>query len=165
MKILINNVVRLVLPLGLFIWSLFQPVVASSIFSAIIVVLSSYLLFIDIIGRPKPGSINWSKPEIEIMKKYHLALRYPFGARDMSAIVNGLRWSALIWVPWMLWNHLWVCGAIVGVNFFVMTSLSVRLDPFYFLSDAVNRGNTGFEYELRMLHNVSERLKLEKGGS
>ncbi|MBN2584688.1 MAG: hypothetical protein JXL80_16620, partial [Planctomycetes bacterium] len=91
--------------------------------------------------------------------QYHLALRFSFGAKDMSCHLNGFRWVGLVLLtPWTLWNHMWITGAILVVVFFITGSISVRLDPFFFLGNAVSKGQMHFAYELSLLHQVSEKL-------
>jgi hypothetical protein len=162
--LLISNLVKFAIPLGLFIWSLFDPTTASYVFIGIATVFVAYLFFIDITGKPKPDPSIWNPEEIEAMRKYHLALRFPFGAKEFSVQLNGIRWSSLIWVPWLLWNQLWIPAGFLVINFFLTASLSVRLDPFFFLSDAVNRGQWQFSGELAALQSIREKLN-ERIGS
>lgn len=161
MKILILILSKLLywsIPLGLFVWSIFSPATATYIFLAATAIFEGYLFFIDRANRPNPDPSRWSQEEIDVLRKYHLALRYPFGAKDMSVVLNGFRWSALLWVPWLLWNQMWVFAVIIALNFFIAGDLSFRLDPFFFLSDAVNRGKYQFAGELSLLQEVAEKI-------
>lgn len=149
-------------PFGLFVWSLFSPTIATYFFLTAAAIFEGYLFFIDGANKPKPDPSRWSQEDIYVIRKYHIALRYPFGARDMSVVLNGFRWSALLWVPWLLWNQMWLPSAIITVNSFVTGSLAVRLDPLFFLSDAVNRGKYHFAGELSLLQEVAEKLREKK---
>ncbi len=151
------------IPLGLFVWSLFSPATATYLFLAAATIFEGYLFFIDGANKPKPDTSRWSQEEIDVIRKYHIALRYPFGARDMSVVLNGFRWSALLWVPWLLWNQMWVSSALIAINFFITGSIAVRLDPFFFLSNAVNRGEYQFASELSRLQEVSDILRSQDG--
>lgn len=155
----VNNFIKLAFPLSLFLWSIFQPKIAAYVFTGISAIFVVYLFFIDIASKPKPNPSIWSADEIMILKKYHLALRFSFGARDFSCFLNGIRWSSFIWVPWLLWNHIWIPAAFLIINFFITSSLSVRLDPFFFLSDAVRRGQYQFSSELSLLQELADKLK------
>ncbi len=155
--ILISNLMKFAVPLGLFVWSLFHPTIASYVFVGLAAIFEVYLFFIDITGKPKPDPSTWTRDEIQVLRKYHLAIRFPFGAKDFSCYLNGIRWSSLIWVPWLLWNHLWIPASFLVVNFLVTTSLSVRLDPIFFLSDAVRRGKHQLAGELSILQKVQEK--------
>lgn len=146
-------------PLGLFIWSIFNPTTAAYSFIAIAAVFEGYLYFLDIFTKPSPDPVRWDVEEIESIKKYHVALRFPFGAREMSNILNGFRFVAFLWVPWLLWNQMWLLAVILSLNFLFTGSLAVRLDPFYFLSDAVNKGKYQFAAELSQLEEVAEKLR------
>lgn len=53
---------------------------------------------------------------------------------------------------------MWLAAAIAVGSFFITGSLSVRLDPFFFLGDAVNRGQMQFAMELALLKQVSDKL-------
>ncbi len=159
--ILISSLMKFAVPLGLFVWSLFQPTIASYVFVGLAALFVGYIFFIDITNRPKPDPLLWTPDEIKVLRDYHLALKFSFGAKDFSCYLNGIRWSSLIWVPWLLWNHLWIPAGFLVVNFFVTASLSVRLDPFFFLSDAVRRGQYRFAKELSLLQQVQEKLNYE----
>jgi hypothetical protein len=157
--ILTNGLMKFAIPLGFFIWSLFQPGIASYVFVSLDVVFVAYLFFIDIANKPKPDSDVWGADEIQVMRKYHISIRYPFGAKNFSFLLNGIRWSSIIWVPWLLWNHLWIPAGFLTIIFFLAASLSVRLDPFFFLSDAVKRGKYKFEEELAILQAIHAKLR------
>ena len=146
-------------PLGLFIWSIFNLTTATWSFIAIATVFEGYLYFLDIFTKPSPDPERWNREEIELIRKYHVALRFPFGAREMSNILNGFRFTAFLWVPWLLWNQMWGFAVFFVLNFLFTGSLAVRLDPFYFLSDAVNRGKYQFASELSLLEEVAEKLR------
>lgn len=156
--ILISSLMKFAVPLGLLVWSLFQPTIASYVFVGLAALFVGYIFFIDIANRPNPDPLLWTPDEIKVLQDYHLALRFSFGAKDFSCYLNGIRWSSLIWVPWLLWNHLWIPAGFLVVNFFVTASLSVRLDPFFFLSDAVRRGQYRFSKEFSLLQQVQEKL-------
>ena len=59
---------------------------------------------------------------------------------------------------WLLWSHVWIPAAFLAINFFLTASLSVRLDPFFFLANAVNRGQYQFAEELSILQEIREQL-------
>ena len=150
-------------PLGLFVWSIFNPTTASYLFLAAIAIFEGYLFFMDTANKPNPNPSSWSQDEIYVLRKYHIALRYPFASKDMSVILNGFRFTALLWVPWLFWNEIWLPATIIALNFFITGSLAVRLDPFFYLSDAVNKGKYQFAGELSLLQEVSEKLRGQKG--
>ena len=159
MLFIINNIIKGFIALCFFIWAIFMPKAGGYTFIGLYVAFQAYLFFIDS-SKPNPDPSEWSIDEIEIIRKYHLALRFPFGAKNMSCQLNGFRWIGLLFLtPWLLWNHMWIGAAIIVISFFITGSISVRLDPFFFLGDAVNLGQMQFASELALLNQVSERLR------
>ena len=160
MFLIINNIIKGFPALCFLIWAILMPKVGGYAFVAVYVAFQAYLFVIDA-AKPNPDQSRWFADEITILREYHLALRFPFGARIMSQALNGFRWIGLLFLsPWLLWNHMWIAVVVVIISFFVTGPISVRLDPFFFLSDAVNRGGrTQFASELALLKQVSERLR------
>ena len=159
MLFIMNNIIKGFVALCLFIWAILMPKVGGYAFIAVYVAFQAYLFFIDSL-KPNPDPSKWSAHEIAIIRKYHPFLRFPFGARILSNQLNGFRWIGLLFLtPWLLWNHMWIAAAIVVISFVITASISVRLDPLFFLGDAVNRcDQTQFASELALLKQVSERL-------
>ncbi len=156
--IIISNLIKGFIPFSIFTWSIFMPQAGGYTYAVLYVLFVVYLFVIDS-NKPSPDPSIWTLDEIDILKKYHLALRFSFGAQTMSCHLNGFRWIGLLLLtPWVLWNHMWITGAVLVVTFFVTGSISVRLDPFFFLGDAVNRGKMQCAYEMSMLQQVSEKL-------
>lgn len=155
--IIVSNIQKFFVPLGLFIWGLFMPRAAGYTYVAIYGLFAGYLFLIDKM-KPKPDPEKWSVEEIEIIKKYYLALRFPFGAKDMSVYLNGLRWASILWVVLFLFNQMWFPVLFLVVSFFITASISVRLDPFFFLGQAGSSGKVQFARELSLLQNVSEKM-------
>jgi len=155
--ILIINAIKFIVPLGMFIWALFMPRVGGYAYIVIYGLFAGYLILIDKL-KPNPDNEKWTKEEIEIIKKYHLALKFSFGAKDMSLFLNGFRWASFLWIILFLFNQMWIPAIFLVLAFFVTADISVRLDPFFFLGQAVQSGQSQFAYELSMLQRVAERL-------
>lgn len=153
----VSLVLRLIFPVIMFIWSLINFALPSYIYSGIVVLFSVYLIFIDML-KPTPDSSAYSEREIQIIRKYHLYIKYPSGSKIFSIVLNTFRWSAIVWVPWLYWNHSWILGSILLLNFIFLGGLSVRLDPIFFYSDAVDRGKYQFEEELDNLKALCEKI-------
>ena len=150
-------------PLALFVWSFFDPQTAAYALVGVKVLFEGYLFLTERMGRPKLDPSDWTSKEIEIIKKYHQSLRNPFVAGKLSGLLNGFRLSVIFWVPWLLWNELWIPVGFLLANFFVTASLSVRLNPIFFLEDAVPKGQKQFSNELSLLREVAEKFKSRKG--
>lgn len=157
-KILIlSNVLKFFVPIGLLIWALFMPKIAGYVYLGIYGLFSSYLFLIDSI-RVHPDPVKFSKQEIEIIQKYHIALRFSFAAKEMSVFLNGFRWAGIPWFFLFLFHHVWVGAIIVASLFFITASISVRLDPVFFLSQAVESGQIQYMSELSLLKMVAEKM-------
>ena len=76
-----------------------------------------------------------------------------------SNLLNGIRLSTIIWVPWLLWNKVWIPASFLALYFFISASISVRLDPFFFLNNAVSKGMKEYNRELLLLSHVFEKLQ------
>ncbi len=156
--VLLANLVRFAVPVGFLAWSLKDPAVAGYVFAAAAAVFAGYLFFADRTGRPEPDPTAWGLEEIEVLRKYHLAIKYPLGSKRFSFFLNGFRWSCLAWVSWLLWNRLWAPSAFLAAYFFLTAALSSRLDPYYYLTDGANRGRPGSAEELATLQRVRKKL-------
>ena len=145
-------------PLCLFVWALFMSRAAGYTYIAIYGLFSGYLFIIDKM-KPNPDPEKWSTEEIEIINKYYLALRFPFGAKDMSLFLNGFRWASILLVILFLFNQMWFSALFLFIAFFITASISVRLDPFFFLGQAAQSGQWQFAHELSLLQKVSEKIR------
>ncbi len=146
-------------PLALFIWSIFNPQTAAYTFIGIVVLFEGYLFLRGSMGRRKPELSDWTAKEIEILTKYYLFLQNPFRTKKLSGLLNGFRLSVIFWLPWLLWNELWIPVGFLILNFFITASLSVRLNPIFVLEDVVKKGQVQFSNELSSLREVAEKLK------
>jgi hypothetical protein len=154
----LSLIVKLVIPLGMFMWSLFHPTLASWIFVGLTALFVGWLFLAEIMSNPSPDPLIWRPDECEIIRKYYLAIRYPHGANTMSNFLNGIRMASLIWIPWMLWNHLWIPALFLAINYYLSAPLACRLDPFFTLSLVAQKGHVQFAEELIALRAVSAKL-------
>jgi len=96
---------------------------------------------------------------VAVLRKYHLYFRYPFASRSFSSILSGIQLSAFIWVPWLLYNRLWIPAIFIGLNYFIAGPIAVKLNPRFFLHDAVeNKGNRYFLSEMMAVDSVCEKI-------
>jgi len=137
-----------------------MPYAAGYTYVGIYALFAGYLLLIDRL-KPNPSTDRYSLKEVEIIKKYHLALKFSFGAKDMSVFLNGFRWSGILWVILFLFNQMWIPAIFTVITFFITADISVRLDPFFFLGQAVQSGQMQFASELSLLKQVSDKLNTE----
>lgn len=149
--------------LALLGWSYFSPFYASVAFCILIAALDVYAFVVDRV-RPQPDRSIWSEREAEIIREHHVYLRYPLASRGLSVVLNATRFSAFIWVPWLLWNGIYVPVIIIGVHFFVTSGLCVRLDPILYHGYAAYRGDirsAKMSMELEAVQKKMESLAFE----
>ncbi len=65
-------------PLGLFVWSLFSPTIATYLFLTAAAIFEEYLFFIDGANKPKPDPSRWSQEEIYVIRKYPYSITLSF---------------------------------------------------------------------------------------
>lgn len=147
------------LAFGILIWSFFQPLIAAIVFVTLIVLFEGWLLLSNIFWKPKVNTDYWTTEEQAAIRKYHLYFRYPFASRSFSSTLSGIQLSAFIWVPWLLYNRIWIPAIIIGLNYFIAAPLVLKLNPQSFFHDAVeNRGNTDLLPEMMAIDSVSEKI-------
>ena len=141
----------------LMVWGYFSPVYAAYTFTAIYALFFAYLMFMDSF-RTEPAGL-WDSEEKELISKYHLALRFPMGAKLFCTTLNSFRFPGLfLWFPWLLWNKIWWISAIQLVIFFASSSITIKLDPYVYLEDAFQNRMHPFSREYVILARVLERL-------
>ncbi len=119
--------------------SFFYPIQASWAFVVFCLILEGYLLLVSSRSLPPNGSALFNAEEQIIIKKYYLYFRYPFVARSLSTSLSLIALSVIIFVPWLLYNHLWIQAIIIGLNFFIAQVISSKLNIRFYLHDAVER--------------------------
>ncbi|OGW44123.1 MAG: hypothetical protein A2Y66_07440 [Nitrospirae bacterium RBG_13_41_22] len=150
----------IILSLGLFIWGLFMPRVAGYTYIILYSLLLGYAFITDRI-KPNVDPKKWLPEEIEIIKKYYWALRFSFGAKSLSLLLNSLRFASILLVILYLLKQMWVFALFLGlffiIVFFITTPLIIRLDPFFCLMHKARKGDMYAEYELSLLKNIYEK--------
>jgi len=156
--IIISSIYKLFVPIILFVWACFNPAWGGNAYVGIYILFTAYLILIDNL-KPKIDTKEWTASEVQVLGKYHLALRFSFGAKDMSCFLNGLRWSGILFAFLFLFNGMWIQLILTIIGFFLTADISVRLDPFFFLGQAVNSGQIQFMEELSTLQIIDNKLK------
>ena len=120
--------------------SFFYPTQASWFFVVFFVILEAYLFITSRNCKHSfAGNVHFNEGEKEIIEKYHLYFKYPYTAKSLSTSLSLIALSAIIWVPWLLYNHLWLQAIIVGLNYIVAQHFSTKLNIRFYLRDAVER--------------------------
>lgn len=148
------------------IWSFFTPLWASKVFLfGFIMAFESYIYLMSRVGRPdnlEPFSepFYFNPEEVAVVKKYHLFFKFPFASREFSGAISGIQLSSFIWVPWLLYNGLWITAIAIGTNYFIAGWLAMQLNPRLFLQQGVN-GPAAFIAisELQAIDSAFEKLQ------
>jgi Sel1 repeat-containing protein len=127
---------RWVIPSGMLVWSFFMPRAGTYTYVGFHLFLFAVMLVLES-TRPEPNTSLWTDDEIDIRRKYCLALRDPAGALRMYWFLCRFQWGTDLLLFWMFWNYMWITGAIVIVIGFVTVPLSRRLSAFLGLPVAV----------------------------
>lgn len=145
--------------IGIIVWSFFKPFTASIVFLILFILFEGYVILLNYSSKPTPDASKWSEDEITVLRKYPYYFNYPFTSKSDSSNLSGIALSTFIWVPWLLYNNLWLLAIIIGVNYFISTSLCTKLNPRSFLHDAVeNRGKMFLLSEMEAVDSVCEKI-------
>ncbi len=148
------------LSLALLLWAAFLPTVPTSIFFLLIVATDA-LLFAADLARPRPPSGLTVLPgESDTFRRHHVYLRYPGGSANLCQVLQGLRWSGLLWVPVLLLKGLWLPALLLVMNFLVTGSLCVRLNSIGPYLLAAQQGNRELGREAERLQSLLQRISM-----
>lgn len=148
----------------LLVTSFFYPTLASWVFVAFFVILEAYVL---VTSRKREnsfaGGAHFNQEEKQTIEKYHLYFRYPYTAKSLSTSLSLIALSGIIWVPWLLYNHLWLQAIIVGLNYIVAQHFSTKLNIRFYLHDAVEKlGQEEHRKEMLLVDSICNKLS-ERG--
>lgn len=101
---------------------------------------------------------KWTEEEQEIIKKYHIFFRYPFGAKVFYNFFSVVKLSIFVWVPVLIYNDLWIPAIIIGLNYFVLIDLLKKINPRFYLHEAVQSGKHECAVEMQLVDSVIEKL-------
>lgn len=150
--------------IGTLVWSYFNPLWASKIFLfGFIGLFEGYIWLMGRVGRPD-GLEPFTEPlylnpdEVAVVKKYHLFFKFPFASRQFSGALSAVQLSTFIWVPWLLYNGLWLTAVAIGGNYFVAGYLAMQLNPRLFLQRASGAAALYAESELSAIDSAVRKL-------
>ena len=122
--------------LGFLIWSIFSPINASIAFICLFAVVEGWFLFLDMIKSPDlqlmKSKYCLTDSELRVFNKYYIFYKFPNLSSKTSVAMSGFQYSAFLWVPWLLYNRLWILAIVTGLNFFLANYLSKKLKPLLF---------------------------------
>lgn len=138
----------IIIAVAVLIWGFFSPATASWTFIGLfIAIFEGHSLVMYLTHRSKV-SIKPDEPpyflspdELLVVRKYPVLFMLPFAAMEYARGLAGIPLTSYAWVPWLLYSGLYVQGAIIVVNFFLVNQLVVRIDPRNFYQQAMQTGN------------------------
>ncbi len=149
--------------LGFLIWAFFDPKLASYSAICFLVFLEGYLYFSQNVTKaeyqPNTEPYFFTLDEVIVLKRYSFYFNFPNVAKSFSSLLSFVQISTFIWVPWLLYNSLWIPAVIIGANYFLVGPLSVFFNPRFFLHDAVeNKGKQEFHAEMVLIDSICDKL-------
>jgi hypothetical protein len=123
------------------IWGFLQPAAGSTAYIVLVGLFEGWLLSAAFLAKPDLRGTAWSPEEQAVLKKYYVYFRFPFASRQFSSIMSGIQLAAFVWVPWLLLKGHWVRAIIIGANYLIAGPIAVRLNPRFFLHEAVEKRN------------------------
>lgn len=148
------------LSLALLLWAVFTPWPPTIIFLALVAGVNALLFAADMARLPPPRGLVLSPTEAETFRRHHIYLRFPGASANFCQLLQGLRWSGVIWVPVLLFKGLWIPALLLVVNFLVTGSLSVRLNPIGPYQLAASEGSQDLGREAERLRSILQRIHL-----
>ncbi len=145
----------------LFVLAFWYPLVAGGTFLISSIIFEIYLFLINRIKFQISNKEKWSDDEKEILQKYSLYFRFIRIPRLFSFTLTAIQLSVLFWVPLLLYKNHWLLAVIIGLNYFMAGLLSAKLDPKFFLRDAISKGKSRFSRELDLINNINKKLDEE----
>lgn len=155
--LVLSNIQKLCVPGAFFVWSIYSPAMAGYFYIGACTLFAIYVFVLDA-SRPIPDENNWNENEAYILRKYHVSLKYPNVARDLSGYLGGISIAAWIWVPWLLYNRLWFIAAFFPVYHIIVTPLAIKYDPDFYVIQAEKRGRADIVDEYRILLKIRDRV-------
>ena len=154
--IIINVLLKTIIPLLLFIVSFKHFTFAAYAYSGYLVLFALYILALES-NRPQPDPQMWNDFEIHVIRRYHVALKYPRTANDIACQINGHQMAAWIWIPWFLYHRFWAGPVVMLLFHFIIGRKQIVLAPFWHLPQAAAQGCPGADDELQTLEEIRNR--------
>ncbi|WP_461209948.1 hypothetical protein [Desulfocurvus sp. DL9XJH121] len=134
--------------------------------SVVILIASGYFLFPQIMASStfSPNPDTFLREEIEVILKYPLFFKYPFGSRSISAFLSGLQFFVALPVAGMLiYREQYPFILAAAATFFICLHLRPKLDPVFFLNEAKSRAKDPsmfftFARELTIIESILFKL-------
>jgi len=131
---MIGLIIKILIAAAL-VWSFFMPDWASTNFILVFVVaFEGYIALMSLLGRPSQiepftSPLYLTPAEVAAIKRFHLFFRYPYASRQFSSVISTIQLASIILVPWLLYKGIWIKAAVLGLNYYSIGYLAVKLNP------------------------------------
>jgi len=149
---------------GLLVWSFWRPGVAAVTYLICLVLLEGFAVLFHYVTRcGLTPPLHWPVEEMDALRKHCLFFQAPPLPVLLAAVLTLNLWIMAAWVPWLLWNGLWVLALLIAANMLVADDWAKRLNPLLFLRPEVeDKGNFFLKPELEVVNSVCEKLDREE---
>lgn len=142
------------------LYGFFQPLSGALAYLAFIGLFEGWMLLAMVTNKPGfSRSETWTAKELQIIKMYYLYFRFPNASSEFSGLLSGIQLLTFIWVPWLLYHRVWVPAVLIGLNYFAAVAFAVKLNPRFFLHDAVERrGQNEYGQDMEAVDSILEKI-------
>jgi len=150
-----------VLIIAFVVLTFIYPTNASLSYVIFLMLFEGYIFLLNKIDKPilrNPDELSLS--ERAALKKYHLYFKYPFAASSFSSTLSSVQLATIVLVPWLLYKQIWIQAGMILSNYIFAAYLAQRLNPIFFLHNAVEkRGNEFLREEMMAVDSICNRIK------
>ncbi|MFK7795677.1 MAG: hypothetical protein AB8B89_10030 [Gammaproteobacteria bacterium] len=137
--------------------------IESSIVSIIVLSFLIWLAVLLLSYFTKPSKVlpfckSLSAPEVKAYQTYHLYLSKPEVSVFLSALINVLRFLAIVWSALAIWFGLYWQGGLCMSYFFVAANLIKILSPWSVMGAKAEKGNKIARKQLYLVDLVQIKL-------
>jgi hypothetical protein len=133
--------------LAILIYSFWNIYLAWIIFAAIAALFNLWIYSVQYSSTATFNTIGWVSEEIKILKKYHLYFCFPFASKFNSIVASAIYIFGAVLAIILLWHGYWLQAIFIAINAIASALISPKLNPRFFLHDAVERRNDYQFYE------------------
>lgn len=121
-----------------------------------------WLLFLimNLASRPKsdaPFCRELEPADAKLYRHYHTAIDFPLPGQVYAGILNFLRVAGLVYAGLSIWHELYVEAGFAFLLFLISASLIHRNNPWLFLGQRAEKGESRAKAELHALHALVRR--------
>ena len=149
---------------GIVVWSVFDPRLGGQAYVVVAGAATFSCFIYQFLWHPNslPDSANdvqFDADELRALRKYHFWFKYPVFAIAMCSIASLLQLTAMVCVPWFLYQSQWIPAIAGGICFIVGPFFRERFDPRNYLAMAVSKKpDWGFSSDLAAVDRALEKL-------